>query len=74
MSVGSYQAKGITDAAGNVTIIVPPTTNSPNVDYVIIGKSTAFDVTFTLAGRRRDLRRLHAAEHLGQRGQARAVA
>ena len=48
MSVGSYQAKGMTDAAGNVTIIVPPTTNSPNVDYVIIGKSTAFDVTTTL--------------------------
>jgi len=41
IKVGSYLAKGTTDANGNVSIIVPPTTTSPNSDFVVIGKAMA---------------------------------
>ena len=43
VTLGSYQAVATTDALGNATIIVPPTTNSPNTDYLIIGKTDKFD-------------------------------
>jgi hypothetical protein len=33
-------AKGITNAQGEVSIIVPPTTSSPNTDYVVIGRTS----------------------------------
>ena len=39
VTFGSYTAEGVTDANGNVTIIVPPTTNHPNIDYLVIGRS-----------------------------------
>jgi len=41
IKVDSYLAKGTTDANGNVSIIVPPTTTSPNSDFVVIGKAMA---------------------------------
>jgi hypothetical protein len=40
---GTYLAKGTTDANGKVNVVVPPTTNAPNVDYIVIAKTTAFD-------------------------------
>ena len=43
VSVGSYQAVATTDALGNATIIVPPTSNSPNTDYLIVGRTDKFD-------------------------------
>ncbi len=43
VSYGSYIAQGITDATGRVDIIVPPTTNDPNTDYVVIARTTTFD-------------------------------
>ncbi|PYR88035.1 MAG: hypothetical protein DMF84_29670 [Acidobacteria bacterium] len=43
VSYGSYIATGITDASGNVNIIVPPTTSDPNSDYVVIARTTKFD-------------------------------
>ena len=47
LSIGSYRAEGITDANGNVDIIVPPTTTKPNIDYLVIGRSLDFDATTT---------------------------
>ncbi|HXI29135.1 MAG TPA: MBG domain-containing protein, partial [Vicinamibacterales bacterium] len=41
MTFGSYQTKGITDANGNVNVIVAPTTTSPNSDFIVIGKAIA---------------------------------
>src|SRR6185312_3046301 len=43
VSYGTYQAVGTTDANGNATIIVPPTTSDPNIDYVIIARTDKFD-------------------------------
>jgi hypothetical protein len=43
VSVGSYQAVATTDALGNATIIVPPTSSSPNTDYLIVGRTDKFD-------------------------------
>jgi uncharacterized repeat protein (TIGR02543 family) len=43
LSVGSYEAKGVTDANGLASIIVPPTTTKPDIDYVVIASTTAFD-------------------------------
>jgi hypothetical protein len=43
VTYGSYVASGITDASGNVSIIVPPTTSDPNSDYVVIARTTKFD-------------------------------
>ena len=34
-----YFAKGLTDANGEVNIVVPPTTSQSNTDYVVIGRS-----------------------------------
>jgi hypothetical protein len=43
LTVGSYVAKGVTDANGQVSIIVPPTTTKPDIDYVVIGSTLSFD-------------------------------
>jgi N,N-dimethylformamidase beta subunit-like protein/uncharacterized protein DUF4082/Big-like domain-containing protein len=43
LSVGSYRAEGTTDATGHVTIIVPPLSTVPNVDYVVIARTDGFD-------------------------------
>ena len=57
VTFGSYVAKGITDANGEVSIVVPPTTTQPNTDYVVIGRTcidpltpycTEFDVPRTM--------------------------
>jgi len=43
VAVGSYVAKGVTDANGEVRIVVPPTTTNPNTDYIVIGSTLSFD-------------------------------
>jgi hypothetical protein len=43
LTVGSYVAKGVTNANGQVSIIVPPTTTKPDIDYVVIGSTLSFD-------------------------------
>src|SRR6185503_5837966 len=49
ISVGSYSARGATDAAGAVTIIVPPLDFALNLtsQYVVIAKATNFDYVKT---------------------------
>jgi hypothetical protein len=49
ISVGSYQATGTTDAAGNATIIVPPLdfTFSLTSQYVVIARADNFDYVKT---------------------------
>jgi hypothetical protein len=49
VKVGSYVAEGTTDNNGNVTIIVPPTVQHPDTDYVVIGRTTAIDNANTAA-------------------------
>jgi hypothetical protein len=43
LTVGSYVAKGVTDANGQVSIIVPPTTTKPDIDYIVIASTLSFD-------------------------------
>jgi Bacterial Ig domain len=43
LSVGSYQATGVTDANGNATIIVPPLSLSLSNQYLVIARATNFD-------------------------------
>ena len=47
VTVGSYRAEGTTAANGTLTIIVPPTVNSPSEDYVVIGRTMGFDYLAT---------------------------
>ncbi len=47
LTFGNYRAEGTTDANGIVTIIVPPTTTKPNIDYIVIGRSLDYNVTTT---------------------------
>jgi hypothetical protein len=58
VTFGTYVAKGITNANGVVSIVVPPTSTSPNTDYVVVGRTcidpatpycTEFDVPSTMA-------------------------
>jgi len=43
VTFGAYVAKGTTDVNGMVNIVVPPTTSSPNTDYVVIGRTCITD-------------------------------
>jgi hypothetical protein len=43
VSVGSYKAAGVTDALGNVTIIVPPLAAGPASAYLVIARTDKFD-------------------------------
>jgi hypothetical protein len=43
LTVGSYIAKGVTNANGQVSIILPPTTTKPDIDYIVIGSTLSFD-------------------------------
>ena len=43
LKVGAYQAVGTTGATGKVTIVVPPTTSHPDVDWIVIGRTLDYD-------------------------------
>jgi len=49
VSVGSYQATGVTDVNGNATIIVPPLNLSLSNQYLVIARATNFDYVKTAA-------------------------
>ncbi|HEV8346689.1 MAG TPA: N,N-dimethylformamidase beta subunit family domain-containing protein, partial [Vicinamibacterales bacterium] len=49
VSVGSYQATGVTDANGNATIIVPPLSLNWSSQYLVIARATNFDYIKTAA-------------------------
>ncbi|MEO8682235.1 MAG: Ig-like domain repeat protein, partial [Vicinamibacterales bacterium] len=50
LKVGTYAAVGITDANGKVNIIVPPASQHPDTDYVVIGRTLDFDAQRTTPG------------------------
>ena len=49
LSVGTYQATGTTNAAGQVTIIVPPLALTWTDQYIVIARATNFDYVKTAA-------------------------
>jgi len=48
VSFGNYKAIGTTDASGRTSIIVPPATERPDIDYVVIGATIRIDVPGTV--------------------------
>ena len=49
LSVGTYQATGTTNTAGQVTITVPPLALNWTNQYIVIGRATNFDYVQTAA-------------------------